>query len=268
MNRALQLTFFLALTLAAATGCKTRQEKVFNDIRYAERRSELTVDDPDQDRLLDLYLPETAKPAGGYPVFVFVHGGGFSGGNKDLKGSNEAMFSHLRGHGYAVVSVNYYLFKKNNPLARTYTMDNPLPEMMASEDLTLALRWIWDEADRYGLNRDAVCLCGGSAGGMAVLSTAYLRQPTKPSVKAIVNLWGGISNIALIRNPEIPILTLYGDQDPHFEILDSLRQQMEKIGNQHAESIVMEGHGHAEYRYVGENRMDEVIDFLDRSLSL
>ena len=82
-------------------GLRGQDYKSYTDIRYGEKRTELKADDPDQDRLLDIYLPATAKPETGYPVLVFIHGGGFTSGSKDMRPSVQAIFEKLLDHGYA-----------------------------------------------------------------------------------------------------------------------------------------------------------------------
>src|SRR5690606_7087065 len=50
------------------------------DVRYAEKPDSVN-NDLSSDRLLDIYLPKDNK-GGKLPVYVYIHGGGFSGGDK------------------------------------------------------------------------------------------------------------------------------------------------------------------------------------------
>ncbi|WP_446654061.1 alpha/beta hydrolase [Blastomonas sp.] len=55
---------------------------------------------------LDLYLPEATRPASGYPLVVFVHGGGWSKGSKDMVQQKPDFFN---AKGWAFASVGYRL---------------------------------------------------------------------------------------------------------------------------------------------------------------
>jgi acetyl esterase/lipase len=59
---------------------------------------------------LDIYTPTNGKPASGYPLLVYVHGGGFARGDKDGVGG-DSLLAALKGldNGYMVASVNYRL---------------------------------------------------------------------------------------------------------------------------------------------------------------
>ena len=90
----------------------------FLNIHYGKKRAELKdVDDPTQDRLLDIYLPQSKRPAKGYPVLVFIHGGGFTGGSKELNRNIEMIFDGVLRKGYAVVTINYYLMLKGKKMS-------------------------------------------------------------------------------------------------------------------------------------------------------
>lgn len=71
---------------------------------------------------LDLYIPRTA-PTRPLPIVLYVHGGGFTSGDKsDL---NPTFLNALASAGYAVVSVNYRLAPRRTSLARSKTSNAP-----------------------------------------------------------------------------------------------------------------------------------------------
>jgi acetyl esterase/lipase len=103
---------------------------------------------------LDLYRPEmTGAPL---PLIVWVHGGGWSGGDK---ANNMAL--PLSGRGYVVASINYRL----SGVA-------PFPAQI--EDCRAAIRWLRANASKYSIDPKRVGVWGGSAGGhlVALLGTA------------------------------------------------------------------------------------------------
>lgn len=250
----------------------------FLNVRYGKKRAELKEDDPTQDRILDIYLPKTEKPAKGYPVYVFIHGGGFTGGSKELNRSIENIFDALLQKGYAVVTINYYLMRKNvktTPedakeqqearLAGRFGAKYDLAIEEASKDAVVALKWVYKHAKEYGFDRSFVAISGGSAGAMTAIHTTFVKEPKKPRIKAVVNCWGGMSDVTKIKDASIPMFTIHGDKDDLVDFQFGLKMQkrLEEIGSKYSKMHVLEGRGHAQYQYVGENLMDEITDFLD-----
>jgi acetyl esterase/lipase len=103
---------------------------------------------PDDRQLLDVYVPSFA-PAGGAPVLVYFHAGGWvAGARTDLP---EIIAAELA-RGWAVVSVEY-------ALAPEHTFPAPL------YDADLAVRWVRLNAAALGFRGDTVVAVGASAGG-------------------------------------------------------------------------------------------------------
>ncbi len=109
----------------------------------------------DRDLKLDLFLPKEQGPA--RPAIVFVHGGGWSGGNR-LAFQRQA--AHLAGKGYVGACVEYRL-----------SGEAKFPA--ALEDCKAAVRWVRAEAKRLNVDPDRIAAVGGSAGGhlVAMLGT-------------------------------------------------------------------------------------------------
>src|SRR6185436_18409042 len=78
---------------------------------------------------LDLYVPKSSAPV---PVIVYVHGGGFRGGNK----GDHSPVGFLK-DGYAVAAVNYRL-----------SQHAIFPAQI--EDCKAAVRWLRTNAAKYG----------------------------------------------------------------------------------------------------------------------
>jgi acetyl esterase/lipase len=102
---------------------------------------------------LDLYFPASSdsKPL---PVAVNVHGGSWSGGDKQHSDSADD-FSALVARGYLVVSVNY----RHAPTHR-------FPAQI--QDVKCAVRFLRANAARYNLNPNRIGAWGCSAGGHLV----------------------------------------------------------------------------------------------------
>ena len=245
------------------------EHKTFLDVRYAEKRAELPPDDPDQDRTLDIHIPNGTKPASGWPVVVFIHGGGFSSGSKAPTRGVGPIFDVLLAKGYAVVSINYLLTRKNRRGGSGGSRsDSVFAQAVedASTDATLALKWLDAHVKDYGLDKSSVAVMGGSAGAMTALYTTYVKKA--PNIKAVVNCWGKITDATLIKGKSIPIFTIHGDQDKLIDIRHgrNIQKRMEELGSKASRLVVLEGLGHAQYGYVAHSLMDDIVSFLGSAL--
>ncbi|MDD5265084.1 MAG: alpha/beta hydrolase fold domain-containing protein, partial [Candidatus Bipolaricaulis sp.] len=101
------------------------------------------------DLTLDLYRPSSAGP---HPAIVFVHGGGWTAGDKSMWEDEALRFAD---QGYVGISVNYRL-------APTY----PFPA--AVEDCKAAVRWLRSHAQELDVDPQRIGAMGSSAGGHLV----------------------------------------------------------------------------------------------------
>lgn len=104
-------------------------------------------------QMLDLYLPKMRAKDQPLPVVVFVHGGGWVGGNRKFFASKA---TQLAATGcFAAVSIGYRLSKEATWPAQIY-------------DCKAAIRWIRGHAKEFGLDTEHIGAIGGSAGGHLV----------------------------------------------------------------------------------------------------
>src|SRR5258705_5990358 len=89
------------------------------------------------------------KAAGKYPGVVLIHGGGFSGGQRD---SYLPMAVRLAQNGYVAAAVSYRL---------TPMFQFPLPLY----DVKAAVRFLRANAGKYSADSEHMAAIGGSAGG-------------------------------------------------------------------------------------------------------
>jgi acetyl esterase/lipase len=108
---------------------------------------------------LDVYVPEAAQASGArLPVVVWIHGGGWVGGDKD---DVAGYMKLLAARGFVAVAINYSLA----PAARYPT---PVRQTMA------ALRFVADNATRFSIDPNRVFLAGDSAGAQIAAQVAGL----------------------------------------------------------------------------------------------
>lgn len=105
-------------------------------------------------RSLDLYAPADAD---GAPVMVYIHGGGWSRGDKSAVALKPRWFV---GRGWILASINYRLVSEVSILEQL-------------QDSAEAIAWLHDRVAEYGGDPEQIHLMGHSAGGhhAALLTT-------------------------------------------------------------------------------------------------
>jgi len=135
---------------------------------------------------LDVYLPTAGGNRG---VLVYVHGGGFVGGDK-TEVTALGNLSRQTTRGYAVVSVNYRLAKPAS---------DKFPTPVA--DVAQALRWIRANGAAHGLNPAKLVLAGHSAGGTLASLVALGANSGRAEYANIPRVNGWVS-VAGIMHPK------------------------------------------------------------------
>lgn len=107
--------------------------------------------------VLDIYYPKNTK---GFATIVWFHGGGLTGGSKEIP---EA----LKNKGMAIIGVNYRL----SPKAKA---------AKAIDDAAAAVAWVFNNISNYGGDPSLIFVSGHSAGGyldlMIGLDKKYLQK--------------------------------------------------------------------------------------------
>jgi acetyl esterase/lipase len=104
----------------------------------------------------DLKLPDTGE--GPFPLLIYVHGGGFSGGEWRLSSNNNGVVSLARSRGYAVASIGYLLMGQSGWSGG----QRAFPENV--EDVLAAVRHLRANAAEYRLDPNRFAVSGFSAG--------------------------------------------------------------------------------------------------------
>ncbi len=169
--------------------------KVVNNLSY--------VANPlSQSQKLDLYLPAD-RPREPRPLIVWIHGGGWRGGDKKSGPFNEAVRK-----GFAVASVNYRL-----------SQEAIFPAQ--EDDCVAAIDWLVKNSSKYNFDGKRIGLWGASAGGHLVAlvglklatsangstSGSLLDKPDRPSS----NVSSGASSRA--ASPVKAVCDWYGPTD-------------------------------------------------------
>ncbi len=103
--------------------------------------------------VLNIYYPKNKK---GFATIVWFHGGGITGGNKEIP-------EYLKNKGFCIVGVNYRLSPKVK--APAYI-----------EDSAAAVAWVFKNISKYGGDASAIFLSGHSAGGYLISMVGLDKQ--------------------------------------------------------------------------------------------
>lgn len=165
--------------------------------------------DATEKHLLDIYLPSGVK--GDIPVIVFIHGGGW------LSNDKYADFGYMRKtvaefieSGYAIASIDY-----------RWATEAPFPAQI--RDCNLAVSWLHDHAEQYGLDRNRFALIGFSAGGHLAslqglsnnnrVDDFYVPGSSRDfTFRAVVDFYGPaeLASLKSSEDPESPEAILLG----------------------------------------------------------
>ena len=167
---------------------------------------------------LDLYQP-TGDSQTRRPAIVFVHGGGFSGGDK-AGGVSPDMATHFARLGYVAVSINYRLItgpcggSNVGPQCYAAAID-------AQHDAQAAVRWLRANAAQYRIDPTRIGISGESAGG--VTATLVGLRPDDPgtsgnpgfssAVGGFVSISGGLPDGIFASAGDAAGLLFAGDRD-------------------------------------------------------
>ena len=151
----------LALALAVVVVMLATEYVVARPSRRTKDVAYIAASAPDFDKerhILDVYSPQKAAPnAAGYPVVLFIHGGSWTSGNKNIYAF---IGRRLAKQGVVAVVINYRLAPAVH-----------VPEQAA--DCARALAWTEQNIKQYGGDPNRMFVMGHSAGGglAALLAT-------------------------------------------------------------------------------------------------
>lgn len=117
------------------------------------------------------------------PVLVWIHGGGWTGGNV---GQFIPQLRYSAAHGAVGISVEYRLIRKTNAPDDGNT--TTLADCIA--DCRDAIRYIREHKNELGIDSDLVTVIGDSAGGHLALCMGILDAPSVEKADAVIDCNG------------------------------------------------------------------------------
>lgn len=158
---------------------------------------------PDPEQVLDVL--RSSGPSRHDGAIVYVHGGAWVGGDKDVSATPYArIIEHLiTDEGWTVFSIDYHLAPNPDDADPTGV---PFPAALL--DLNRAIRWVKAHAVDFGVSPENVVVYGHSAGGhlAALVGTAWNEPSLQPTDLP--------SNLALVSPEPAAVVSLSGPLDP------------------------------------------------------
>ncbi|MGC1630893.1 MAG: alpha/beta hydrolase [Gelidibacter sp.] len=127
---------------------------------------------------MDVYAPKKIKKTDSLPVMLWMHGGGFVGGNRNYP--SEVKLAQLAAEkGYLGVSISYRLTRKGQLTG--FGCDAPKAEKLATFknaaiDFMDAAKFIYDNKALLGADINKIIAGGSSAGAEGMLNAVYMRE--------------------------------------------------------------------------------------------
>jgi hypothetical protein len=189
-----------------------------------------------------VYKPSsTVDPIPLRPFVLMIHGGSFIDGTKADMGY---VSIEMARRGFVAGTIDYRLGWDCSPTLFTYCIGcaNEAGKLKvaayrAVQDARAALRYVINNAASLGVDTSAIFIQGESAGSITALHTAFWDQaeadafcptcvtelgdldnsglaPAAPfSIKGVVNSCGGINNLDILNNTNIPVIGFHDDLD-------------------------------------------------------
>ena len=222
---------------------------------------------------LDVYRPAgdavTLRPA-----IVWVHGGGFSGGDKTSPEIVDEATTFAK-KGFVNVSINYRL-------RPTGCLNNPPPGSCiaavtdAMHDAQAAVRFLRAQRSTYGVDPFRIAIAGTSAGAVTALNVGF--NPDDPgtsgnpgqnsSVRGAVSL-SGAKLLGTADRTDAPILLFHGTDDPlvPYALATNTIEQANRARIPNF-LITWEGEGHVPYGQHRQQILDTTGNFLYSAMDL
>ena len=202
----------------------------YSDV-YTDARHEMDIYTPDGDT-------ETNRP-----VIFYMHGGSFTGGDKNLTDCVDFCTTMAK-RGYIAISSNYRL--SLFPLTFVFDQEEQYRTVLkAVADIKAAIRYVrkdHDNGNSLGSDPNGIYIGGYSAGAVLSLHLAYIDQisdlPTSPinvqnlvnsiggdlegdagndgyssEIHGIISFAGGINDLNWIDSNDEPLVCVQGDND-------------------------------------------------------
>jgi len=153
-DEALELIYETEKEIADTIGAYTR----YADLSYCDHEG----------TSYDLYVPDGLDKTKNQYLILFIHGGGYTGGDKQEQHKRAEFFAN---QGYVVANVNYTVLTEQHPETNINYMDN---------EIKLCVTAVKKKCKKMGIKLTGMATSGSSAGGGLSLLYAFRHQDDSP----------------------------------------------------------------------------------------
>jgi len=195
-------------------GQNEKEQSILETLEYEKDIVYKTIGEKTLD--LDYFKPKNLKAGDKAPWMLFVHGGGWRGGNKYniLRSAFSGTLKQLTENGIACFTIKYRLTRNH-----TTAFDSVV-------DCKDAARFLLKNAATYNLDSERYGVWGGSAGGHLSLMTAlgkdknFLGDPTLADVTLDFKCVASYYPLTSLVNPEVLKGSKFEDPTALLHVLD------------------------------------------------
>ena len=202
---------------------------VQRDINYGSAKN---IDGNTEQLKMDIYSPQ-GDQSKGRPLIIWVHGGGFTGGDKN-EGTVVEYANAFTKAGYVCASVDYRLGVEKG---LSFDEKKFLGLYRGVQDIKSAIRFFKKNATLYNIDTSKIIVGGTSAGALIALQCAYMQQSEADTYNAsasktwgpiegssgnagfsshfclVVSCWGALVNVNWMQGEHIPVVCVQGTAD-------------------------------------------------------
>ena len=208
------LAILFAICVSDAIGQTDKEQLVLDTFEYEKGIVYKTVGGKKLD--LDYFKPKNLKTGDKAPWMLFVHGGGWRGGNKHniLRPAFAGTLKQLTENGVACFTITYRLTR------------NHITAFDSVVDCKDAARFLLKNAETYNLDSERYGVWGGSAGGHLSLMTAlgkdenFLGEPTLADLALDFKCVASYFPLTSLVNPDVLAGSKFEDPSKLLHVLD------------------------------------------------
>jgi dienelactone hydrolase len=203
----------------------SQAQTVYLDSLYTtiEKSTYTYYNKPDEELKLDLFEPIENRHTD-RPVILYVHGGGFSGGERDHP-VHEDFLRHFARKGYVTATMSYTLQRKGKSFGCDVNTGIKIETFLkTARDINRAAEFLIRKKEEFAINPSKIVIVGSSAGAEAVLHAAYWNLTKSDSTGVILQnsfQYGGVISMAgaildinhIINENAIPTQLFHGTDD-------------------------------------------------------
>ena len=167
--------------------------KINND--HIHVKKDISYGESDRNILDIHYCKDTNKK--NMPVVIYLHGGGFTGGNKNALPDEPELI-----HGNIA---NYFVNNGFIGINATYRLAPEYKYPAGAEDVSKIIKFLTENSKKFGISEDKIFLFGQSAGASHVASYLFNNSPTIPESENLAGciLFSGAYDLNLVNSNAI-----------------------------------------------------------------